>query len=124
MRKIVIALLAVAGICALAATSLAQSPIGLYGTWASGRYPGVGGQVHLDSVVTNSAGEFVGRVSFSGSPCADWGQFSGRVTGNIVTLSMYVGACGLDVVTLHRGGNAWVGTYQTPNDVGTVMMVQ
>src|ERR1700693_2789940 len=124
MRKIVIALLAVAGICVLAATSPAQSPIGLYGTWASRRNPGVGGQAHPNSVATNSAGEFVGRVSFSGSPCADWGQFSGRVTGNIVTLSMYVGACGLDVVTLHREGNAWVGTYQTPNDAGTVMMVQ
>jgi hypothetical protein len=121
MRGIAAALLTLA---ALAGPAFAQSPIGLYGTWASSRIPGAGGQVHLDSVVTNSAGEFVGRVSFSGSPCADWGNFQGRVMGDTVTLSMYVGACGLDVVNLHRMGNTWVGTYQTPNDIGTVMMVQ
>jgi hypothetical protein len=124
VRKILVALLALVGIGLLGTASLAQSPIGLYGTWASGRYPGVGGQVHLDSVVTTAGGEFVGRVSFSGSPCADWGNFQGRVMGDTVSLSMYVGTCGLDVVTLHRMGNTWVGTYQTPNDAGTVTMVQ
>jgi|SRR5580698_8955007 hypothetical protein len=124
MRKILFLLLALVGFGLLAPASLAQSPIGLYGNWASSRYPGVGGQVHLDSVVTNAGGEFVGRVSFSGSPCAAWGNFQGRVVGDTVSLSMYVGVCGLDVVTLHRMGNTWVGAYQTPNDAGTVTMVQ
>jgi hypothetical protein len=123
MRRIGVALLAGA-FGAWAGASLAQSPIGLYGTWSSGRFPGVGGQVHLDSVVGNANGEFAGRVSFSGSPCADWGNFQGQVMGDIVRLSMYVGACGLDVVTLHRMGNTWVGTYETPNDIGSVTMVQ
>ena len=53
MRRIAAALLMLA---ALTAPAFAQSPIGLYGTWASSRFPGVGGQVHLDSVVTNAAG--------------------------------------------------------------------
>jgi hypothetical protein len=123
VRRMAIALLTVAGILGFAAASQAQSPIGLYGTWASGRYPGVGGQVHLDSVVVNAAGEFVGRVSFSGSPCADWANFSGRTMGDTVTLSMTVGNCGPDEVTLHREGPGWVGTYRTLQDVGTVMMV-
>jgi hypothetical protein len=123
MRRIVTGLFALAGVVGFAAASLAQSPIGLYGTWSSARYPGVGGQVHLDSVVVNAAGEFVGRVSFSGSPCADWANFSGRTMGDITTLSMIVGNCGLDEVTLRREGNIWVGTYRTPQDVGSVTMV-
>jgi hypothetical protein len=124
MRKAAIVLLAVAGIFGGAGASLAQSPIGLYGQWSSGRYPGVGGQVHLDSVVTNAAGEFVGRVSFSGSPCAGWANFSGRSMGNTVVLSMFVGNCGPDEVTLHRQGPGWVGTYRTNQDIGSVEMVQ
>ena len=124
MRKVATVLLAIAGVFGGGAASLAQSPIGLYGTWSSGRYPGVGGQVHLDSVVTTAAGEFVGRVSFSGSPCADWANFSGRTMGDAVVLSMIVGNCGPDEVTLHRQGPRWIGTYRTPQDLGTVEMVQ
>ncbi len=124
MRKAATVLLAIAAVFGGGAASLAQSPIGLYGTWSSGRYPGVGGQVHLDSVVTNAAGEFVGRVSFSGSPCADWANFSGRTMGDAVVLSMIVGNCGPDAVTLHRQGSRWIGTYRTPQDLGTVEMVQ
>jgi hypothetical protein len=38
--------------------------------------------------------------------------------------SMYVGACGLDEVTLHREGNIWAGTYRAQHpDEGTVTMV-
>jgi hypothetical protein len=124
MKKVATVLLAIAAVFSGGAASLAQSPIGLYGTWSSGRYPGVGGQVHLDSVVTNAAGEFVGRVSFSGSPCADWANFSGRTMGDTVVLSMIVGNCGPDAVTLHRQGSRWIGTYRTPQDLGTVEMVQ
>jgi len=124
MRKILAALLALTVMGSLATASLAQSPIGLYGTWASSRFPGVGGQVHLDSVVTNAAGQFVGRVSFSGSPCADWANFSGRVMGDTVTLAMTIGACGPDEVELHRQGNVWIGTYRTLQDIGSVTMVQ
>lgn len=124
MRKITAALLVAACIFGAAGTGRAQSPIGLYGSWSSARYPGAGGQVQLKDIVVNAAGVFVGQVFFTGSPCAMWANFSGRIVGDTATLSMYVGACGLDVVTLHRQGAAWVGTYvaQYP-DQGTVTMV-
>ena len=124
MRRIVTALLALAGIAGFAAASLAQSPIGLYGTWSSMRFPGSGGQVQLRQIVVNAEGAFVGQVFFTGSPCANWANFSGRIVGDTATLSMYVGACGLDVVTLHRQGAIWVGTYRAQYpDEGTVTMV-
>jgi len=111
MRKPVIALLVAAGMVGFAGPSRAQSPIGLYGTWSSAMYPGSGGQVQLADIVVNAEGAFVGRVFFTGSPCAVWANFSGRVGGDTAMLSMYVGNCGLDEVTLHRQGNIWVGTY-------------
>jgi hypothetical protein len=124
MRKVLTAFLAAAGILGCAAPGFAQSPIGLYGTWSSLRYPGSGGQVKLADIAVNAEGAFVGRVFFTGSPCAMWANFSGRSFGDTVTLSMYVGACGLDVVTLHREGNIWVGTYRAQYpDEGTVTMV-
>jgi hypothetical protein len=124
MRRIVTAVLALAGIAGFAAASLAQSPIGLYGTWSSMRFPGSGGQVQLRQIVVNAEGVFVGQVFFTGSPCANWANFSGRIVGDTATLSMYVGACGLDVVTLHRQGAIWVGTYRAQYpDEGTVTMV-
>jgi len=124
MKKALIGVLAAAGIVGFAATSRAQSPIGLYGTWASTLHPGAGGRIQLADIVINGAGVFVGQVMFSGSPCANWANFSGRIVGDTATLSMYVGNCGLDVVTLHREGAVWVGTYRAQYpDAGTVTMV-
>ena|ERR1700720_1521634 len=124
MRRIVTVLLAAAIIFGFAAAGRAQSPIGLYGTWSSLRYPGSGGQVQLRQIVVNAGGEFVGQVFFTGSPCANWANFSGRIFGDTATLSMYVGNCGLDEVTLHRQGAIWVGTYRAQYpDEGTVTMV-
>ena len=59
MRKILIVLLALAGILGGAAPGFAQSPIGLYGTWASVRYPGSGGQIRLADIVVNAGGALV-----------------------------------------------------------------
>ncbi len=124
MTRILAALMAALSIFGFAGASVAQSPIGLYGTWSSVRYPGSGGQIRLADIVANAQGVFVGQVMFSGSPCANWANFSGRVIGNTATLSMYVGNCGLDEVTLHRQGNIWVGTYRAAYpDEGTVTMV-
>jgi len=124
MRKIIAGLMTIACILGGAGTGHAQSPIGLYGTWSSARYPGAGGQVQLKEIVVNAGGVFVGQVFFTGSPCAMWANFSGRIIGDTATLSMYVGSCGLDVVTLHRQGAAWVGTYRAQYpDEGTVTMV-
>ena len=124
MRKFIAGLLATACILGGAAASYAQSPIGLYGTWSSARYPGAGGQVQLKEIAVNAGGAFVGQVFFTGSPCAMWANFSGRIIGDTATLSMYVGNCGLDELTLHRQGNIWVGTYRAQYpDEGTVTMV-
>jgi hypothetical protein len=124
MKRVVTGLLGLAGIFGFAAASVAQSPIGLYGTWSSARYPGSGGQVRLADIVVNAQGVFIGQVMFTGSPCANWANFSGRIVGDIATLSMYVGNCGLDEVTLHRQGAIWVGTYRAQYpDEGTVTMV-
>ena len=85
---------------------------------------GAGGQVQLKEIAVNAGGAFVGQVFFTGSPCAMWANFSGRIIGDTATLSMYVGNCGLDEVTLHRQGNIWVGTYRAQYpDEGTVTMV-
>jgi hypothetical protein len=126
MKLIVIVVLALAGLCGLAQPSRAQSPIGLYGHWSSARFPGTGGDVKLADIVVNASGAFVGRVFFTGTPCAVWANFSGRVEGDVATLSMYVGNCGLDEVTLRRSGPGnWVGTYRSAYpDAGTVEMVQ
>jgi hypothetical protein len=126
MRKALLVLLAAMGILgATAGASRAQSPIGLYGTWSSSRFPGAGGQIQLADIVVNSDGTFVGRVFFTGSPCAAWGNFSGRLYGNSATLSMVVGNCGLDEVMLQRQGPGWVGTYRSQYpDEGTVVMTQ
>jgi hypothetical protein len=124
MKSIVTGMLALAGIVGFAAASLAQSPIGLYGTWSSARYPGSGGQIQLRQIVVNAQGVFVGQVFFTGSPCAMWANFSGRVVGDTAMLSMYIGNCGLDEVTLHRQGAIWVGSYRAQYpDEGTVTMV-
>jgi len=124
MKNALAVFLVITGFFGNAETSLAQSPIGLYGSWASSRYPGAGGQVQLREIVTNASGVFVGQVFFTGSPCAMWANFSGRVYGDTVVLSMYVGSCGLDVVTLHRSGPGWVGTYRAQYlDEGTVTML-
>jgi hypothetical protein len=126
MRKTAIALLALAGIFGFAETGRAQSPIGLYGHWSSARFPGAGGDVKLTDIVVNADGEFAGRVLFTGTPCAVWANFTGRLYGDTATLSMYVGNCGLDEVTLQRRGpGSWVGSYRSAYpDEGTVEMVQ
>jgi hypothetical protein len=127
MRRTFAVMLAATGLLALAAgESRAQSPIGLYGSWSSSRFAGAGGQIQLSDIVTHPDGSFVGRVFFTGSPCATWGNFSGQVFGNTATLSMMVGNCGLDEVTLQRQGpGSWVGTYRSQfPDEGTVVMTQ
>jgi hypothetical protein len=54
------------------------------------------------------AGRYVVRelpdrgVFFTGSPCAVWANFSGRLYGDTATLSMVVGPCGLSEVTLQH----------------------
>lgn len=127
MRAILV-ILAVAGIFGVAPESRAQSPspIGLYGHWSSARFPGAGGDIKLADIVVSADGAFVGQVFFTGSPCAVWANFSGRVYGDTATLSMYVGNCGLDEVTLQRRGpHSWVGTYRAQYpDEGTVEMVE
>jgi len=126
VRKTAIALLAFANIFAVAATSRAQSPIGLYGHWSSARFPGSGGDIKLSDIVVSADGQFVGRVFFTGTPCAVWANFTGRLYGDTATLSMYVGNCGLDEVTLQRNGpGSWVGAYRSAYpDEGSVEMVQ
>jgi hypothetical protein len=126
MRNIAIALLALAGVFGFAAASRAQSPIGLYGHWSSARFPCTGGDIKLTDIVVNPDGEFAGRVLFTGTPCAVWANFTGRVNGDIATLSMYIGNCGLDEVTLQRRGPGnWIGSYRSAYpDEGTVEMVQ
>jgi hypothetical protein len=124
MRKSAMILLAIAGIFGSAATSRAQSPIGLYGSWSSARFPGSGGQIQLADIDVSPDGAFVSRVFFTGSPCAVWANFSGRLYGDTATLSMVVGPCGLNEVTLQRQGPGWVGTYRSRYpDEGTVEMV-
>ena len=126
-RTAVAALLALAALAGLAGSVRAQSPspIGLYGHWSSARYPGAGGDIKLGDIATSADGAFVGRVFFTGSPCAVWANFSGRLYGDTAVLSMYVGNCGLDEVTLQRRGGGWVGTYRAQYpDEGTVVMVE
>jgi len=125
MRMAAVVLLALAGICGGVAEGRAQSPspIGLYGHWSSARFPGSGGEIKLADIVVNGEGVFVGQVFFTGSPCAVWANFSGRIYGDTAMLSMTVGNCGLDEVTLHRRGPGWVGTYRSQYpDEGTVEM--
>jgi hypothetical protein len=124
MRKSAMIVLVIAGIFGFAATSPAQSPIGLYGSWSSARFPGSGGEIQLTDIDVSADGVFVGRVFFTGSPCAVWANFSGRLYGDTATLSMVVGPCGLSEVTLQRQGAGWVGTYRSQYpDEGTVEMV-
>jgi hypothetical protein len=126
MRKIVLGWLTLAAVLGLAPAAVAQSPspIGLYGHWSSARYPGAGGDLKLSDIAVSADGAFVGRVFFTGSPCAVWANFSGRIYGDTAVLSMYVGNCGLDEVTLHRQGPGWTGTYRAQYpDEGTVEMV-
>lgn len=125
MKKATLVLLGLIGIGGFAGASLAQgpSPIGLYGHWASARFPGAGGQIKLAAIAVNADGAFAGRVFFTGSPCAVWGDFTGRIIGDTAMLSMTVGNCGLDEVILHRQGPGWVGTYRSQYpDEGTVEM--
>jgi hypothetical protein len=84
---------ALVGICGFAAAGFAQSPspIGLYGHWSSAHFPGAGGDIKLADIVVSADGAFVGRVFFTGSPCAVWGNFSGRLYGDTTMLSMIVG---------------------------------
>jgi hypothetical protein len=109
-----------------AGSAFAQSPIGLYGQWSSSVFPGASGQIQLADIAVSGDGVFVGRVFFTGSPCAIWANFSGRLYGDTAVLSMYVGSCGLTEVTLHRVGNAaWSGSYRSAiPDAGMVQMVQ
>jgi hypothetical protein len=113
VRKSAVILLAIVGIFGFAATSLAQSPIGLYGRWSSARSPGSGGEIQLTDIAASDDGAFVGRAFFTGSPRAVWANFSGRLYGDTASLSMVVGPCGLSEVTLQRQGAGWVGTYRS-----------
>jgi hypothetical protein len=126
MRKAAAVLLVLLGTAVIAASSRAQSPspIGLYGHWSSARFPGGGGDIKLTDIVVNANGEFVGRVFFTGTPCAVWANFTGRLYGDTAVLSMVVGNCGLDEVALQRQGPGWVGTYRSQYpDEGTVQML-
>jgi hypothetical protein len=126
MRKPAILILAVAALCWLgAAPGRAQAPpIGLYGTWTSTVHPGAGGQIKLTDLQVAGDGSMVGRIFFTGSPCAIWANFSGRSYGNAAQFSMIVGPCGLTTVMLQWQGAAWIGSYtsQFP-DAGMVQMV-
>ena len=128
MRKSSILMLTLAGMLVFGWTtlssSLAQSPIGLYGSWSSSQYPGSGGAIQLTDL-SMSGDVFEGRIFFTGSPCAVWAVFSGRLYGDTSLLSMQVGPCGLTEISLHRQGNQWIGTYRSAYpDVGVIQMRQ
>jgi hypothetical protein len=104
---------------------LQQSPFGSYGRWSSTAYPGAGGEVQLTDIALIPDGTMVGRIFFSGSRCAAWANFSGRVDGEAVVLSMYVGQCGLTVATLRHVATGWAGTYRSQYpDAGVVQIAQ
>jgi hypothetical protein len=129
MRKpgtilLVISALFVCGSITATASRAQNPPIGLYGSWSSSQHPGVAGRIQLADLKISGDGVMVGRVFFTGSACADWANFTGRVSGNLAVFSMIEGSCGLTQVTLQWQGNAWVGTYtsQYP-DAGFVQML-
>jgi len=93
--------------------------------WSSTAYPGAGGEIHLTEIAMIADGSMVGRILFSGSRCASWANFSGRVSGDSASLSMYVGQCGLTVATLKHVANGWVGSYRSQYpDSGVVQLAQ
>ena len=116
MRKSAMLMLALASMSAFgwttASPSRAQSPIGMYGSWSSTQYAGSGGLIQLTDL-SMSGDVFEGRIFFTGSPCAVWAVFSGRLYGDTSLLSMQVGPCGLTEISLHRQGNQWIGTYRS-----------
>jgi hypothetical protein len=129
MRKSVMVLLVIASMLIFGWTTLApsqaQSPIGLYGSWTSTQYPGSGGAIQVTDLTVSGDGALAGRMFFTGSPCAVWAVFSGRIYGDLASLAMNVGQCGPVEISLGRQGNQWVGTYQSAYpDTGVIRMVQ
>ena len=128
MRKSAMLMLALVSMFAFGWTTVsssrAQSPIGMYGSWSSTQYAGSGGLIQLTDL-SMSGDVFEGRIFFTGSPCAVWALFSGRLYGDTSLLSMQVGPCGLTEISLHRQGNQWIGTYRSAYpDVGVIQMRQ
>ena len=79
-----------------------QNPFGSHGRWASTTSPGAGGEIYLTDIAMIPDGIMVGKVLFTGSPCASWTNFSGRLTGQSAVLSMNMGRCGLTIATLQQ----------------------
>jgi len=105
--------------------SSVANPFGRSGRWSSTAYPGAGGEIQLTDIAMIADGSMVGRILFSGSRCASWANFSGRVSGDSASLSMYVGQCGLTVATLKHVANGWVGSYRSQYpDSGVVQLAQ
>ena len=129
MRKLVMPLLVIGSMLIFGWTTLApcqaQSPIGLYGSWTSTQYPGSGGAIQVTDISASGDGAFTGRMFFTGSPCAVWAVFNGRMYGNSTSLAMNVGQCGPVEISLSRQGNQWVGTYRSAYpDTGVIRMAQ
>ncbi len=109
----------------IATPSPVGNPFGRYGRWSSTAYPGAGGEIQLTDIAMIPDGSVVGRILFSGSRCASWANFSGRVSADSASLSMYVGQCGLTVATLKHVANGWAGSYRSQYpDTGVVQIVQ